>query len=151
MAPRFLGWGRRPPRYARPRLTLLLQIPGPCRRPVGHGELGRRGPPEPGRGEFSLLRLWQQPADGADPPPKPLGRVLQRGPPAGQCSPPGPCDGLCPPLQTREPGFRELAFSSPLVGSTGPGMQLFLLKVRQGSLHDPGPVALTLSPVLDAC
>ncbi|XP_029090209.1 gamma-glutamylcyclotransferase isoform X1 [Monodon monoceros] len=60
----------------------LEKIPGPCRRPVGHGDLGRRGPPEPGRGEFSLLRLWQQPADGADPPPKPLGRVLQRGPPA---------------------------------------------------------------------
>lgn len=52
-------------------LYACAPTPGLCGRLVEHGELGLRGPPESGWGEFSLLRLWQQPADGADPPRNP--------------------------------------------------------------------------------
>ena len=149
--PRFLDWGHLPPRYApRPLLTLLLQIPGPCRRPVGHGELRRRGPPEPGRGEFSLLRLWQQPADGADPPPKPLGRVLQRGPPAGQCSPPVPCDGLCPFCRRGSQDFENSLSLRRSLAALGRECSSFCSKYIRVPCTTPGrslsPSALCLTP-----
>lgn len=88
-------------------------------RPAGHGELGLRGPAGPGGGEFSVLRLRQQPADRADPPPKPLGRVLLRGPPAGQCPPPGPCDVVPTPL-TRGPGTQLSPIRVRLIFTMGP-------------------------------
>lgn len=100
-ARRPLSWSPRPAGCVRRSLFIAaLRTQGPCRRLLGQGELGLRDHAEPGGGQLSVLCLRQQPHERADSPPQSLGRVLLRGPPAGQCCPPGPCD-VVPTPQTR--------------------------------------------------